>query len=156
MKSSQFWLSHYAKLCILATLVLLFIGGMVTSKKAGMAVPDWPLSYGSVNPAGWWQIENVRLEHGHRLIASAIGLLMIGLAVWTWRVESRRWVKFLSLAALVLVCLQGVMGGLRVTEISTVFADLHGCTAQVFLCLLVMLGVVLSPKWSSGFRPARG
>lgn len=155
MTNSQLWLSRYVRVCVLATLILLFIGGMVTSKKAGMAVPDWPLSYGSINPVGWWTIENVRLEHGHRLVASAIGLLMIGLAFWTWRVETRRWVKWLSLGALGLVIVQGVMGGLRVTEISTVLAVIHGCTAQIFLCVLVMLSVVLSPKWSSAFTEAR-
>ncbi len=148
MKSSQVWIGRFAKLCVLATLVLLFIGGMVTSKRAGMAVPDWPLSYGSVNPPGWWQIENVRLEHGHRLTAAFIGLMTIFLCVWTWRVESRLWVKWLSVVALILVCLQGVIGGLRVTEVSSALAVVHGCLAQIFLGTLVVLATVMSPRWS--------
>jgi cytochrome c oxidase assembly protein subunit 15 len=148
MKSSPVWISRFAKLCVLATIALLFIGGMVTSKRAGMAVPDWPLSYGSVNPSGWWEIENVRLEHGHRLTASFIGLLVIVLCFWTCRVETRSWVKWLSVSALVLVCLQGLIGGLRVTEVSSALAVVHGCLAQIFLGTLVVLATALSPRWS--------
>ncbi len=144
------WLCRYAWLCVLFTFALIFVGGMVTSKQAGMAVPDWPLSYGSINPAGWWQIENVRLEHGHRLIASALGLLIIGLTVWTWRAESRRWVRWLGCAALAGVIVQGVLGGLRVTERSLWLAVFHGCLAQAFLGGLVVLAVALNPR-----RPER-
>lgn len=144
---TQYWLSRYAWLCVLFTLALIFLGGMVTSKQAGMAVPDWPLSYGSINPAGWWQIENVRLEHGHRLIASTLGLLVIGLTAWTVRTEERRWVRTLAWAALAGVIFQGILGGLRVRENSLWFAVFHGCVAQAFLCLLVVLAVVLTPRW---------
>lgn len=143
---SQLWLSRFAWLCVAATLSLIFLGGMVTSKQAGLAVPDWPLSYGSLNPPGWWQIENVRLEHSHRLIGSLIGLLTITLAVWTWRVEPRAWVRWLSIAALGGVCIQGVMGGLRVTERSTALAVVHGCIAQIFLSLLVVIAVATAVR----------
>lgn len=140
-------LSPFAWLCVAATLALIFLGGMVTSKQAGLAVPDWPLSYGSINPPGWWHIENVRLEHGHRLIGAAIGLLTIALAVWTWRAESRPWLRWLSVAALGGVCVQGLMGGLRVTERSTALAVVHGCIAQAFLAILVVIAVATAPRW---------
>jgi cytochrome c oxidase assembly protein subunit 15 len=78
-------LAVYAKCVVAATFVLLFIGGLVTSYQAGMAVPDWPLSFGSVNPEGWWGNLPVRLEHGHRQFALVIGMLVTILCAWTWR-----------------------------------------------------------------------
>ncbi len=150
------WLARFAWLCVLFTLALIFVGGMVTSKQAGMAVPDWPLSYGSINPAGWWQIENVRLEHGHRLIASTLGLLIIGLTIWTWRTESRRWVRWLAIAALLGVSVQGVLGGLRVTERSLSLAVFHGCLAQAVLAGLVVLATALSPRRDVSGRERAG
>ena len=78
-------LALYAKGVVAATFVLIFIGGLVTSHNAGMAVPDWPLSFGSLNPEGWWGELPVRLEHGHRLFASGVGLLVTILCAWVWR-----------------------------------------------------------------------
>ena len=82
-------LALYAKLVVLAVFVLIFLGGLVTSWGAGMAAPDWPLSYGSINPAGWWDNFPLRLEHGHRLTASLVGVLTLGLMGWVWR---NRWI----------------------------------------------------------------
>src|SRR5947209_3661937 len=78
-------LALYAKAVVLAVFGLIFVGGLVTSWQAGMAVPDWPLSFGSINPTGWWHDFPVRLEHGHRLIASLVGLLTMLLCAWVWR-----------------------------------------------------------------------
>ncbi len=78
-------LALYAKGVVAATFVLIFIGGLVTSHNAGMAVPDWPLSFGSLNPEGWWGDLPVRLEHGHRLFAAGLGLLTTILCAWVWR-----------------------------------------------------------------------
>ncbi len=78
-------LALYAKVVVAATFALIFIGGLVTSHQAGMAVPDWPLSFGSVNPEGWWGDLPVRLEHGHRLFAASTGLLVTILCAWVWR-----------------------------------------------------------------------
>lgn len=78
-------LALYAKGVVAATFALIFIGGLVTSHQAGMAVPDWPLSFGSLNPDGWWGDLPVRLEHGHRLFASAVGLCVTILCAWVWR-----------------------------------------------------------------------
>ena len=78
-------LALYAKGVVAATFVLIFIGGLVTSHNAGMAVPDWPLSFGSLNPEGWWGDLPVRLEHGHRLFGAGLGLLTTILCAWVWR-----------------------------------------------------------------------
>ena len=79
------WLARFAKLVVLATFALIFIGGHTTTAGAGMAFPDWPLSHDSVNPAGWWENLMERLEHGHRLTAEAVGLLVGILCAWCWR-----------------------------------------------------------------------
>src|SRR5579862_7371341 len=121
---SNSWPYHFARLVVLATLCLIFLGGMVTTKRAGLAVPDWPLSFGSLNPHGWWMMTDaqgehlVRLEHVHRLFAELVGLLTIALAVGVWRTDERSWVKWLSLGAVLGVILQGVLGGLRVIKLS--------------------------------------
>ncbi|MCE9609304.1 MAG: COX15/CtaA family protein [Chthoniobacter sp.] len=78
-------LALYAKGVVAATFALIFIGGLVTSHQAGMAVPDWPLSFGSLNPEGWWGELPVRLEHGHRLFATGVGALVTILCAWVWR-----------------------------------------------------------------------
>lgn len=143
-------LAGFARLSVMATLLLIFLGGMVTSHNAGLAVPDWPLSFGTINPDGWWKIENVFLEHGHRLFAQFVGMLTTILAIRIWRNDRRGWVRGLGIAAFVGVCIQGVLGGLRVTHTSTTLAAIHACTAQAFLCLLIVLAMVLSPRWGVG------
>ncbi len=85
LPAGEEWLAAFAKLVVIATLVLIFIGGLVTSWQAGMAVPDWPLSFGSMNPQGWWENFPVRLEHGHRLTAMLVGLLTGALCAWIWQ-----------------------------------------------------------------------
>ena len=78
-------LALFAKGVVVATFALIFIGGLVTSHQAGMAVPDWPLSFGSLNPEGWWGELPVRLEHGHRIFGAGLGLLVTILCAWVWR-----------------------------------------------------------------------
>ncbi len=135
-----------AWLAVAATVCLIFLGGMVTTRDAGMAFPDWPLSNGSINPPGWIHIEGQRLEHGHRLLASAVGLITILLAVLVWRGRASRGIHGLALAAVVGVIAQGIMGGLRVTENSTTWAIIHGCVAQGFLVMLVILALGLTVR----------
>ena len=148
-------LALYAKGVVAATFALIFIGGLVTTNQAGMAVPDWPLSFGSLNPEGWWGNFPVRLEHGHRLFASMVGLLVTVLFFWVWFSESRtRALRWLTAAALVGVIAQGVLGGLRVTietagnpHLALRLRILHGCVAQAELCLLVAVATLLSRGW---------
>src|ERR1043165_1879407 len=95
------WLHRFAMLTALATVVLIGIGGLVTSHEAGMAVPDWPTSYGYnmfLFPISKW-IGGIFYEHTHRLAASAVGVLTTILAVWLWIKEERRWVRWLGVAA---------------------------------------------------------
>jgi len=143
------WLHKLALLLVVATFALIFIGGMVTSKGAGLAVPDWPLSYGSLNPPGWMHIENVRLEHGHRLFASFVGLLTTLLAIGLWRTEDRLWVRWLGVGAFLGVLAQGILGGLRVNLMSTALAIVHACVAQAFFCLTLLLAMVTSSHFIS-------
>ena len=111
------WLNRFAWFTAFATLLLICSGGMVTSKGIGLAVPDWPTTFGYnmfFFPFSKW-IGGIFFEHTHRLIASTVGLLTIILAVWLWLVDPRRWVRVLGVAAVAAVILQGVLGGLRVT-----------------------------------------
>src|SRR4051812_33467258 len=98
------------------TVLLVLAGSLVTSTGSGLSVPDWPRSYGynmfTFPPSMW--VGGIFYEHGHRLIASAVGFLPIILAVWLWRAESRRWMRRLGALALVSVILQGILGGLPV------------------------------------------
>ncbi len=161
MQTANLWLSRYAKFVVLVTFGLIYLGAMVTSLNAGLSVPDWPTSFGYnmfTFPFSKW-VNGVEWEHPHRLLASLVGLLTTALMVWIFLSDRRGWVRKLGAAAFVLVVMQGIMGGLRVTEISTLWAILHGCTAQAFLCVLVLLALALSPAWlrppSDGISPQR-
>ena len=140
-----------------ATLFLICSGGMVTSKNAGLAVPDWPTTFGYnmfLFPVSQW-VGGIFFEHTHRLIASAIGLFTIVLAVWLWRAEERRWLRMLGWIAFAAVILQGVLGGLRVTMLKDEIGIFHACLAQAFFALLVFIGLATSRTWTrQGRAPA--
>src|SRR5712671_6558538 len=111
------WLHRFAILMAAATLSLVCIGGLVTSHGAGMAVPDWPTTFGYnmfFFPISKW-VGGIFYEHTHRLVASAVGFLTIILAVWLWIKEERRWLRWLGVLALAAVIVQGILGGLGVT-----------------------------------------
>jgi cytochrome c oxidase assembly protein subunit 15 len=130
---------------------LIFIGGLVTSKDAGLSVPDWPNSYGynmfAFPPKLW--VGNIFYEHTHRLYASFVGLLTIVLAAWAWFSERRRWVRWLGVSCLSLVVIQGILGGLRVVLLKLDLAIVHACVAQAFFCLAMLMCVVTSRWWSN-------
>lgn len=141
-------LHRFAVLLAGAVVLLIAAGALVKSKEAGLAVPDWPLSYGSLNPPNWWAIENVRAEHGHRLIAGVVALLTILLAIQFRRLESRIWVRRLAYLAVVAVFAQAALGGITVLMfLPTPVSVGHAGLAQVFLGLIVTLAVVTSPSW---------
>jgi len=128
---------------------------MVTSKGVGLAVPDWPTTFGYnmfLFPVSKW-VGGIFFEHTHRLIASVVGFLTIILAVWLWRAEPRRWVRNLGWIALAAVVLQGVLGGLRVTLLKDQIGIFHACLAQAFFGLLVVIGVVTSGTWTALGQP---
>ena len=133
------------------TLFLICSGGMVTSKGVGLAVPDWPTTFGYnlfLFPVSKW-VGGILFEHIHRLIASAVGFLTIILAIWLWCSEPRKWVRNLGVIALGLVILQGVLGGLRVTMLKDEIGIFHACLGQGFLGLLVVIALVTTKFWRS-------
>lgn len=143
------WLTKFAAFTALATLCLIGIGGIVTSKGVGMSVPDWPTTYGYnmfLFPISKW-VGGVRDEHTHRLFASWVGLLTTVLAVWIWLKDARPWMRKLGLLAVVLVSAQGVLGGLRVVKMKDQIGIFHAVLAQAFLCLLVAITLFLSKWW---------
>ena len=156
----SFWLNRFAWFTALSTLLLICSGGMVTSKGVGLAVPDWPTTFGYnmfLFPVSKW-VGGIFFEHTHRLIASIVGLLTIVLALWLGRVDDRRWVRRLGLFALAGVVLQGLLGGLRVTMLKDEIGIFHACLAQAFLGLIVFIAVVTTNSWrllSGGAAPRR-
>jgi cytochrome c oxidase assembly protein subunit 15 len=144
------WHNRFAKLVAALTLLLIAAGGMVTSTGSGLSVPDWPTSYGwnmFTFPLSKW-VGGIRYEHFHRLVASTVGFLTIILAVWTWRVDTRRWVRLLGWSCLGAVVLQGLLGGLTVLlKLPPAVSIGHAGLAQIFFCLTVTLALVTSPGW---------
>jgi cytochrome c oxidase assembly protein subunit 15 len=139
------WLHRYAVLTATATFCLLIAGALVTSHEAGLAVPDWPFSYGQLMPP---MVGNIFWEHGHRMVATFVGLLTIGLAVWLALREPRRWVRRLGWAALAAVVLQGALGGITVLFLLPRPVSIaHASVAQFFFCLTVTLAVVTGQSW---------
>jgi len=141
------WRHRFTLLLAAATIGLLAAGGLVTSTGSGLAVPDWPLSFGQVMPP---MTGGVLFEHGHRLIATTIGFLTIVLAVWYQRRESRRRVRMMAWVALGAVIVQGLLGGLTVLlRLPPSVSVAHACLAQGFFALVVTLAVITAPSWAS-------
>jgi cytochrome c oxidase assembly protein subunit 15 len=143
------WPHRLAVITACATFPLLFIGGLVTSKGAGLAVPDWPTTFGYNMFLYPWSkmVGAVFYEHSHRLVASAVGLLTILLAFTFWIKERRKWLRWLGVVALALVIVQGVLGGLRVVLLQHTLAIVHACFAQAFFALIVSLAIFTSLDW---------
>jgi len=143
------WPHRLAVILACATFPLLFIGGLVTSLGVGLAVPDWPTTFGHNMFLYPWSkmIGGIFYEHSHRLVASTVGLLTIALAVALWLKEDRLWLRWLGVAALALVIFQGVLGGLRVVLLQQTLAIIHACFAQAFFALTVSLALFTAPEW---------
>ncbi len=149
-------LHRFAVFLACAVVLLIAAGGLVKSKEAGLSVPDWPTSYGGFNPPRWWQIDTVRAEHGHRLIAGTVGLLTLALALWTQRVEPRRWVRRLAWTAFAAVVAQALFGGLTVRLFLPPAVSIsHAALAQAFLCLVVAAGGGDVESWQAGEKTLR-
>lgn len=153
------WLSRFATLTAVSVIPLLIAGGLVTSADAGMAVPDWPNSFGSnmflyplgprVQPVIDKAYRDIYLEHAHRLFGALVGLTSLTLMFWTWRVEPRKWVRIMAIVAFALVCVQGVLGGYRVVENDRVLAAIHGISAQLIFGLVIAIATVMSGAFRS-------
>ncbi len=155
------WAGLLSKVALGATFLLVVAGGLVTSNESGLAVVDWPNSYGYnmfLYPISK-MTGGIYYEHAHRLFGSLVGLTTVALALYLWRRDGRKWVTALALSSVVVVVVQGILGGLRVTgnfTLSTSAEDmapsialavLHGVLGQVFLALIVSLAVVTSTAW---------
>ena len=141
------YLHRFSLIWTLTTLFLVVAGGLVVSHEAGLSVPDWPLSYGKVMPP---MEGGVFYEHGHRMVATTVGFLTIILAVWIQRTDKRAWLKRLGWAALGIVILQGVLGGLTVLYLLPKAISIsHACLAQLFFSLTVAITIFTSPSWKS-------
>jgi cytochrome c oxidase assembly protein subunit 15 len=162
------WTGLLARVAVAATFLLVVAGGLVTSAEAGLAVVDWPNSFGYnmfLYPLAR-MTGGIYYEHAHRLFGSLVGLTTVVLAVQVWRVEARAWVRRLALAATVVVVVQGILGGLRVTGRFTLttspdevapnlaLALVHGVLGQVFLGMMVVLAAAASRTWKLEQPPA--
>ncbi|MCI0605176.1 COX15/CtaA family protein [bacterium] len=139
------WLNRYLRFMVLATLLLIVAGGLVTSQDYGLAVPDWPKSYGMWFPP---MIGGVFYEHGHRMIAGFVGILTVILTAWLWWKEPRKGVRLFGTAALLSVIAQAILGGITVLYfLPTWVSTVHATLAQTFFCMIVCLAVFTSRWW---------
>src|SRR5262245_58889519 len=133
----------------LVTFPLSWVGGLVTTYDAGMAVPDWPSTYGynllrypwQTWIAGPWDLF---IEHGHRLLGAAAGLLAITLVAVVLLTDRRPWLIAAAIGALALVIFQGLLGGARVVSDERLVALLHCCVGPLFFAYLAGLIVTTS------------
>src|SRR5262245_60419053 len=135
-----------ALLTAVATFPLIFMGGLVTSHGAGLSVPDWPNSWGYnmfLFPPRLWR-GGIWYEHIHRLMGSVVGIMAIALTIAAWKLERRKWVRWLCNGVLAAVIVQGVLGGLRVVLVKLDLAIVHACLAQTFFCLATLAALVTS------------
>lgn len=137
---------HFLQFLVFLVFVLLFVGGLVTSTDSGLSVPDWPLSYGKLMPP---MVGGIRYEHTHRMIASTVGLLVLILTFWIGKTESRKEIRWLSIAALGAVVSQGILGGLTVLYyLPDPISITHACLGPLFFCIIVSLTLLHSPKFA--------
>lgn len=141
-------LYRWSLLLAFCTLLLVVAGGLVTSRDAGLSVPDWPLSYGKLMPP---MEGGILYEHGHRMVATTVGLLTIVSMIWLFRSEHRRWLRWLGAIALAAVIMQGVLGGLTVLLLLPWWiSTAHACLAQLFFATTVAIALFTSSWWLRG------
>ena len=149
----------FSVLVAASTLILILAGGFVTSTGSGLAVPDWPNTY------GWFMftfpvdkmVGGIFWEHGHRLIASTVGFLILVLSLWLWRVEPRPWVRRLGFVALAAVITQGILGGITVLWfLPKPVSIAHAGLAQIVFCLTVSIALFTSYGWRNGYAALKG
>jgi cytochrome c oxidase assembly protein subunit 15 len=143
------WLRRFTKLVATSTLFLIFAGAMVTSTGSGLAVPDWPTTYGwnmFTFPFSKW-VGGIFYEHGHRLIASAVGFLTVVQAIWLHYREPKKFVRRLGWFALAAVIVQGMLGGITVLLLLPKPVSIsHAALAEIFFCLNVSIAFFTS-RW---------
>lgn len=145
------WLARLARITLAAVFPLLILGGLVTSTGSGLAVPDWPTTYGGnmfLYPISLMASDShVYVEHSHRLFGVLVGLSTLLLALLTTRIDTRFWVTKWAWGCFALVCAQGVLGGLRVSMPTQTKALLHGVLAQLIFGMLAALAAYLADAY---------
>ena len=148
----------FAALVAASTAALIFAGGLVTSTGSGLAVPDWPNTY------GWFMwtfplskmVGGIFYEHLHRLVASTVGFLIVVLAIWLYKAEPRLWVRCLGYLALAAVITQGILGGITVLwYLPDAISIAHASLAQIVFCLTTTIALVTSRGWQRGYTGSR-
>jgi cytochrome c oxidase assembly protein subunit 15 len=152
------WSRRLALLLIVLTFPLIWVGGLVTTTDAGMAVPDWPNTYGYnmlLYPWESWLLGpwDLFIEHGHRLLGALVGMVTIALMVVVLKTDARSWMRKLVIVALVAVIAQGILGGVRVRLNDVTLAMIHGCTGPAFLVLTTIIAVMFSAFWQNPVSP---
>ncbi len=154
----QPWLERFSCLALVFAVMVITMGGETTSNGAGMAFQSWPLSNGSLDPAGWLTNYHMFLEHSHRLLAGTTAILTLIAAIWVHFTDARAWVRRLAWILLGVILLQAVLGGMRVLmdpsnthalsdTVEQIFAVSHATCAEITLVLWVTLAVALSYGW---------
>ena len=145
-------LHKYSRFVAACTVLLILAGSFVTSTDSGLSVPDWPTTYGQnmfTFPLSK-MVGGIFYEHGHRLIASTVGFLTIGLAAWLWFAEPRKWMRWFGVAALGAIVAQGLLGGLTVLFfLPPAVSTAHAGLAEIFFCITVAIAVFTSPGWKT-------
>ena len=150
--SESRWPRRFALLMVGLTFPLIWVGGLVTTTKSGMAVPDYPTTFGYnmfLYPLSWWWSGpwDVFVEHGHRLLGIAVGLVSIMLTIAVYKSPAWSRLRKAVVIALVAVTLQGLLGGLRVQLNARLLAMLHGCTGPAFFAFAIVLAMWTSERW---------
>ena len=152
IQPTSVWLRRFTKLVAASTLFLIFAGAMVTSTNSGLAVPDWPTTYGwnmFTFPFSKW-VGGIFYEHGHRLIASTVGFLTIIQALWLQFREPKKFVRRLGWLSLGAVCVQGALGGITVLLFLPKPVSIsHAALAEIFFCLNVSIAFFTSRWYTS-------
>jgi cytochrome c oxidase assembly protein subunit 15 len=151
-RSAARWTHRLSVFALCLVWPLIWVGGLVTTYDAGMAVPDWPNTYGYnlfLYPYQTWLSGpfDLFIEHGHRMLGAAVGVVAIAIVISTWQTESRRWVFWLAVGLLVAVIIQGLLGGLRVRLGDRTLAMVHGCVGPAFFAICVAMAAVTGPWW---------
>jgi cytochrome c oxidase assembly protein subunit 15 len=146
MRENHPWLHRYATFVAFCTFLLIIAGALVTGNDAGLSVPDWPTSFGTFRMPR--MVGGVMFEHGHRMIAGTVGILTIILALWVWRQDSRRWVRWVGFAAVMAVLAQALLGGITVLwYLPVAISTAHATMAQIFFCLAASLALFTRADW---------
>jgi cytochrome c oxidase assembly protein subunit 15 len=127
--------------------LLLLAGALVTSTESGLAVPDWPLSYGKVMPP---MVGGILYEHGHRLVAAAVSTLVgLELGALLFFLEGRKTVKRIAAAAFGAILLQAVLGGLTVLFLlPPAISSAHAALAEIVFALTAVVALMCSRTWN--------